>query len=70
LARCERHEPDVIILSESRDTKAGAAIRAELDDDLETREPAVTMDQRQLGRRGPAVRQSSYGGREEPLPRG
>jgi exodeoxyribonuclease III len=30
LARCERHEPDVLVLSEFRDTKAGATIRAEL----------------------------------------
>ncbi len=30
LARCERHEPDVIVLSEFRDNKAGGTIRAEL----------------------------------------
>jgi exodeoxyribonuclease-3 len=30
LARCERHEPDVLVLSEFRDTKAGATIRSEL----------------------------------------
>lgn len=30
LARCERREPDAIVLSEFRDTKAGATIRAEL----------------------------------------
>lgn len=30
LTRCERHNPDVIIVSEFRDTKAGATIRAEL----------------------------------------
>jgi hypothetical protein len=28
LARCERQEPDVIVLSEFRDTKTGATIRA------------------------------------------
>jgi exodeoxyribonuclease-3 len=30
LARCERHEPDAIVLSEFRDTKTGEAIRTEL----------------------------------------
>jgi exonuclease III len=30
LARCERHEPDVIVISEFRDTKAGDTMRAEL----------------------------------------
>lgn len=31
LARCERHEPDVVVLSEFRDTKAGAVVRTELE---------------------------------------
>ncbi len=31
LARCERHEPDVVVIAEFRDTKAGATIRTELD---------------------------------------
>jgi hypothetical protein len=30
LARCERHEPDVIVISEFRDTQAGTMIRTEL----------------------------------------